>query len=66
MPSPGPDFTLADGHRTLTGEWQVLVRVAGGQQVKVTVPAVNVTPEGIADAVAVAILRMPGPPGPDT
>jgi len=52
--------------RTALGDVQVLVRAAGGQQVKVTVPKAMAFPANIAEAVAVAVAFMPGPPGPHT
>ena len=66
MPQPGPDYTILSTVRTPLSDVQVLIRLAGGQQVKVTVPKASATPEGIQAGVDAAILHITPPPGPDT
>jgi hypothetical protein len=66
MPHTPPPYIIMSEIRTPLGDVQILIRVAGGQQTKVTVPAARATPEGLREAVDTAILLMPAPPGPDT
>lgn len=61
-----PAYIIMSEIRTPLGDVQVLIWTPGDQYSKVTVPAANATPEGIQEAVDVAILLMPAPPGPDT
>jgi len=66
MPQPGPPYTVLSVLRTPTSDVQVLVRLDGGAQVKVTVPKAQATPEGIQAGIDAAILHITPPPGPDT
>lgn len=60
----GPPYTIRGERRTVRGDIELFIRVAGGQQVKVLIPASRDTSELRQESIDAAIALMPLPPPP--
>lgn len=58
-------YTVTDQGSTPLRDCWVLVRRKGGGTVRVTVPLALSTPDAVAEAIDLALTRLPAKPGPD-